>query len=56
MSASNRLSQRTKEGVAASKARIANRPVIPERNVVRADVMVAPLDVINEIIQTYNWG
>jgi len=50
------LSQRTKEGVAASKARIANRPVIPERNVVRADVMVAPLDVINEIIQTYNWG
>jgi hypothetical protein len=58
MSASNsqRIVQRTKEGSAASKARIANRPVIPERNVVKADVMVAPLDVISEIIQTYNWG
>lgn len=30
--------------------------VIPERNIVRADVMVAPLDVINDIIQIYNWG
>jgi hypothetical protein len=25
-------------------------------NVVRANVMVAPLDVISKIIQTYNWG
>jgi len=38
------------------KARIINRAVIPERNVVRADIMVAPLDIISEIIQTYHWG
>jgi hypothetical protein len=30
-------------------------PVIPKRNIVRIDVMVAPLDVINDIIQIYNW-
>jgi hypothetical protein len=40
----------------ASRAKITNRSVIPERNVVRADIVVAPLDVIFEIIQTYNWG
>jgi hypothetical protein len=33
-----------------------DRPVIAERNVVRADIMVAPLDNIHEIIQTYHWG
>jgi len=33
-----------------------NRPVIAERNVVRADIMVAPLDSIHEIIQKYEWG
>jgi hypothetical protein len=31
-------------------------PIFPNRNVVKVDVMVAPLDVIYEIIQTYNWG
>jgi len=31
-----------------------NRLVIPERNVVKADSMAAPLDVISEIIQTYH--
>jgi len=41
--------------VAASRAKIINRPIIPERNVVRADIMVAPLDGICEIIQTYHW-
>jgi hypothetical protein len=39
-----------------SKARIANRLVIPKRNIVRTDVLVAHLDVINDIIETYNWG
>jgi hypothetical protein len=29
-----------------------NRAVIPERNVIRADIMVAPLNDIHEIIQT----
>jgi hypothetical protein len=33
-----------------------NRAVIPERNVIRADIMVAPLYDIHEIIQTYHWG
>jgi hypothetical protein len=33
-----------------------DRTVIAERNVVRSDIMVAPLDSINYIIQTYHWG
>jgi hypothetical protein len=32
-----------------------NRPIIPERNVVRVDIMVAPLNGIHENIQTYHW-
>jgi hypothetical protein len=59
MSVSNsqrRVRQRTDEGIAASRAKISNRPVIPERNVVRADILEALLDVISEILQTYNWG
>jgi len=30
--------------------------VIAERNVVRSDIMVPPLDSIHDIIQTYHWG
>jgi hypothetical protein len=33
-----------------------DRTVIAERNVVRFDIMVAPLDSIHDIIQTYHWG
>jgi hypothetical protein len=33
-----------------------DRPVIAERNVVRSDIMVAPLDSMHNIIQTYHWG
>jgi hypothetical protein len=33
-----------------------NRSVIAKRNVVRADIMVPPLDSIHDIIQTYHWG
>jgi hypothetical protein len=53
-----RVRQRTEEDVAAHRAKIMDRAVIPERerNVVRANIIVAPLDGINEIIQTYNWG
>jgi hypothetical protein len=32
-----------------------DRPVIAERNVVRSDIMVAHLDSIHDIIQTYHW-
>jgi len=59
MSACNpwrRLCQRTEEDVAAFRAKIMNRAVNSERNVIRANIMVAPLDGIYEIIQTYNWG
>jgi hypothetical protein len=30
--------------------------VIVERNVVRSDIMVPPLDSIYKTIQTYHWG
>jgi hypothetical protein len=33
-----------------------DRPAIVERNVVRSDIMVAPLDSIHDTIQTYHWG
>jgi hypothetical protein len=51
-----RVRQRTEEDVAAFRARIMNRAVIPKRNVICTDLLVAPLDSINEIIQTYHWG
>jgi len=45
-----RVRQRTEEDMTALKAKIMNRLVIAERNVVRADIVVAPLDSIQEII------
>lgn len=50
------VQQRTDEELVALRAKIMNRSVIAERNVVRADIMVAPLDSIHDIIQTYHWG
>jgi hypothetical protein len=44
------------EDRAAIQAKIMDRSVIAERNVLRADIMVPPLDNILDIIQTYNWG
>jgi hypothetical protein len=35
---------------------VENRQAVPERNVLRADVMVAPLDFIAEIIRDNHWG
>jgi hypothetical protein len=49
-----KVRQRIEEDVVASRAKIMNRPIIPERNVIRADIMVAPLDDIHQIIQTYH--
>jgi hypothetical protein len=37
-------------------AKIENRQAIPERNVLNADVMVAPLDFIADIIKDNHWG
>jgi hypothetical protein len=51
-----RVCQRTEGDRAALRAKIMDRPVIAERNVVRSDIMVAPLDSIHDIIQTYHWG
>jgi hypothetical protein len=51
-----RVRQRTEGDLAALRTKIMDRPVIAERNVVRANIMVAPLDSIHYIIQTYHWG
>jgi hypothetical protein len=51
-----RVRQRLVEDRAAIQAKIMDRSVITERNVLRADIMVAPLDNILDIIQKYNWG
>jgi len=51
-----RVRQRTEGDKAAIRAKIMDRPVIAERNMVRSDIMVAPLDSIHDTIQTYHWG
>jgi hypothetical protein len=49
-----RVRQRTEGDRAALGAKIMDCPVIAERNVVHSDIMVAPLDSIHDIIQTYH--
>jgi len=59
MSASSpqrKVQQRIYGELAALRAKIMNRSVMAKRNVVHADIMVAPLDSIHDIIQTYHWG
>jgi len=51
-----RARQRTEGDRAALRAKIMDRPVIAERNVIRSDIMVAPLDSIHDTIQTFHWG
>jgi hypothetical protein len=51
-----RVRQRLVEDRAAVQAKIMDRSVIAEQNVLRADIMVPQLDNILDIIQTYNWG
>jgi hypothetical protein len=51
-----RVLQRTEGDRADLRAKIMDRLVIAERNVVRLDIMVVPLDSIHDIIQTYHWG
>jgi hypothetical protein len=58
MSADNsqcRVRQRADEARAASLAKIENRQAVLERNVLRANVMVAPLDFIADIIRDNHW-
>jgi hypothetical protein len=51
-----RVRQRIEEERSALQAKIMDRTVIAERNVVRFDIMVPSLDSIYETIQTYHWG
>jgi hypothetical protein len=51
-----RVRQRLVEDRAEFQAKIMDRSIIAEWNVLRADIMVPPLDNILDIIQTYNWG
>jgi hypothetical protein len=52
----HRFCQRLMEDRAEFQAKIMDCSVIAEQNVLRADIMVPPLDNILDIIQTYNWG
>jgi len=45
-----RVRQRTDGELATLRAKIMNISVIAKRNVVRADIVVAPLDSIHDII------
>jgi hypothetical protein len=51
-----RVRQRTEEERSVLQTKIMDRTVIVERNVVRSNIMVPPLDSIYETIQTYHWG
>ncbi|XP_062154468.1 uncharacterized protein LOC133862634 isoform X2 [Alnus glutinosa] len=51
-----RVCQKTVEDRAAIQAKTMDHTVIAERNVIRSNIMVPPLDSIHAIIQTYNWG
>jgi hypothetical protein len=55
-SSHHRVRQRTDGDRATFRAKIMDKPVIAERNVVCSNIMVAPLDSIHDIIQTYHWG
>jgi hypothetical protein len=56
ISSQNRVRQRAEEKQSAFQAKIMDRNVLAERNVVCADIIVPPLDSIYETIQTYHWG
>jgi hypothetical protein len=51
-----RVRQRTVGDRVALRVKIMDGAVIAEGNVVRSDIMVAPLDSIHKTIQTYHWG
>jgi hypothetical protein len=51
ISSQRRVRQRIEEEQSAFQAKIMDRNVLAERNVVRADIMVPPLDSIYETIQ-----
>jgi hypothetical protein len=56
VSSQRRVRQRTEEDRSTLQAKIMDRTVIAERNVVSSDIMVPHLDSIYDTIQTYYWG
>jgi hypothetical protein len=54
-SSQRRVQQRIEEGLAATMAKVANMQALLERNILRVDVMRAPLDFIAETIQANHW-
>jgi hypothetical protein len=56
ISSQRRVRQRSVEEQSAFQAKIMDRNVIAEWNVVCADITVPPLDSIYDTIQTYHWG
>jgi hypothetical protein len=55
ISSQRRVRQRTEAEVNERQARIMDRTVIAEQKVVRADIMLPPLNSIYETIQQYQW-
>jgi hypothetical protein len=57
-SSQRRVRQRTGEEQAVTMAEVANRQALTERNVLRADIMRPPLDLIffSKIIKVNYWG
>jgi hypothetical protein len=55
-SSQRRVRPRTKEAINATLAKVENRHAILERNVLIANLSVAPLDFIAEIIRDNHWG
>lgn len=51
-----RVRQWMEEARAASLAKVENGQAIPKKNILKADVMVAPLDYFAEIIRDNHWG
>jgi hypothetical protein len=55
ISSQRRVRQRTEAEMNERHVRIMDRSVIAERKVVRADIMVPPLNSMYETIQQYQW-
>jgi hypothetical protein len=55
ISSQSRVCLRTEAEQNEIQAKIMDRTVIVERNVVRVDIMVPPLNSIHETIQHYQW-
>jgi hypothetical protein len=54
-SSQRRARQRKKEGMTGTRARVATRLVIIERNILRTDVIVPMFDFIDQLIQDNHW-